>query len=115
MARGKADTRNAQIRKTSKRESPDVKSEEAQRLIDDPAFKRGFDAVRDGVIREIENLKHDGQPETVNYELELCRTLRTLTGLRRAIVLGVQGQKLRLAGFKPVAPESEEGELENVS
>ena len=116
MARGKADTGNAMIRKSSRREAPDVKAEEAQRLLDDPAFVRGFDAVRNGVIKEIENLKHDGQPETVNYELELCRTLRTLTGIRRAIALGIQGQALRLAAFKPRQPESDDDEeLANVS
>lgn len=116
MARGKnADTANAHVRKTSQREAPDVVADEAQRLLDDPAFVRGFDAVRNGVIKEIENLKHDGQQATTDYELELCRTLRTLTGIRRAIALGIQGQKLRLAAFRPVAPESETEELENVS
>lgn len=115
MTRGKADTDNAQIRKTTRREAPDVKAEEAQRLLDDPAFIRGFDAVRNGVIKEIENLKHDGQPETENYELELCRTLRNLKAIKRSISLGIQGQKLRLAAFKPSGPESDTEELENVS
>ena len=116
MARSKADTANAHVRKgSSRRESPDANAEQAKRLLDDPAFVRGFDAVRDGVIREIENLKHDGQQATIDYELELCRTLRNLNAVRRAIALGVQGQALRLAEFRPRAPESEEGELDNVS
>lgn len=82
-----------------------MQAEEAQRLLDDPAFIRGFAAVYEGLINEISNLKHDGQPETDHYERELCRTLRTLKSVRRAISLGVQGQKLRLAEYHAHAPE----------
>lgn len=92
---------NAHIRKTTRRQSPDVIAEEAARLLDDPAFIRGFETVRSGVIAEIENLKHDGQDETRDYELELCRTLRNLNAVKRAISMTVQGQKLRIADFKP--------------
>ena len=94
------DGKNAHVRK-GKRQSADTQASDAQRLLDDPAFQRGFDTVRDGLIREIEDLKHDGQEATTAYELELCRTLRTLKSLKRAIGMGVQGQKLRLAGFRP--------------
>ena len=104
----KADTKNAHVRSgASKREAPEAIAGEAQRLLDDPAFIRGFEAVREGVIAEIENIKHDGQTETENYELELCRTLRNLRAVKRAIALGVQGQKLRLADFKPRESEGE--------
>jgi len=103
------DTRNAQVRKGSRRESPDVQAEDAQRLLDDPAFKRGFSAVHEGLINEISNLKHDGQPATDDYERELCRTLRTLSSVRRAIALGVQGQKLRLAEYHASAPDETKG------
>jgi hypothetical protein len=104
----KPDTSNAQIRKeSSKRKSPDAAANEAQRLLDDPAFIRGFDAVREGVLNELEAIKHDGQTETDDYERELCRTLRTLKSVRRAIALGVQGQKLRLAEFRAGEPEPE--------
>lgn len=82
-----------------------MQAEEAQRLLDDPAFIRGFEAVREGLINEIDNLKHDGQPETDHYERELCRTLRTLRSVKRAIALGVQGQKLRLAEYHSHAPD----------
>lgn len=103
----KPNTRNAHIRKDTKRASPDVQAEEAQRLLDDPAFIRGFDSVREGCINALENIKHDGQPETDDYEREICRTLRTLGSVKRAIAMGVQGQKLRLAEFKPVESEQE--------
>lgn len=103
----KPDTSNAHVRKGGRRQSPDVQADEAQRLLDDPAFKRGVSAVREGVINELERIKHDGQPETDDYERELCRTLRTLKSVERAIAMGVQGQKLRLAEFRPVEPEPE--------
>jgi hypothetical protein len=96
------DRKNAQVRgkRQTRREAPDVQADEAQRLLNDPAFIRGFDAVKEGMINEIVNLKHDGQPATDDYERELCRTLRTLNSVRRAIAIGVQGQKLRLAEFQ---------------
>lgn len=104
----KPDTGNAHVRKrTGKREQPDQQAAEAQRLLDDPAFQRGFDAVRDGLINELEAIKHDGSSAIDDYERELCRTLRTLRSVKRAISLGVQGQKLRLAEFRPVEPEGE--------
>lgn len=102
MAR-RPDTRNAHVRKGSRRDSPEVVADEAKRILDDPAFIRGFDAVRNGVIAEIENIKHDGQEATENYELELCRTLRNLKAVKRAIAMGVQGQTLRMADFRPSA------------
>ena len=104
-----ADTKNAHVRgKTrSRRQTPDVKAEDAQRLLNDPAFIRGFEAVKEGMINEIVNLKHDGQPQTDAYERELCRTLRTLNSVKRAIAIGVQGQKLRLAEFQPQATNGE--------
>lgn len=104
----KPDTSNAHIRKPkSRREAPDLKAKDAQRLLDDPAFIRGYDAVRDGLINELEGLKHDGSDSMLDYEAEICRTLRTLKSVKRAIALGVQGQQLRLADFKPVEPEKD--------
>ena len=104
-----ADTKNAHVRgKTrSRRQDPNVQAEDAQRLLNDPAFIRGFAAVKDGLINEIVNLKHDGQPQTDDYERELCRTLRTLNSVRRAIAIGVQGQKLRLAEYQSQVNDGE--------
>jgi len=105
----RVNTSNAHVRgPATTRRSPDIQADEARRLLDDPAFIRGFDAVREGLIHEIEHIKHDGQPETENYELELCRTLRTLKSVKRAIALGVQGQKLRLADYRSVEPTEED-------
>lgn len=96
------DTKNAQIRKksTSRRQDKDVQAEEARRLLDDPAFVRGYTAVRDGLLYALENLQSDGSKESDDYERELCRSLRTLQAIRRSIALGIQGQKLRLANFQ---------------
>ena len=96
-------TSNAHIRKDqpkSKR-TTDSQADDAKRLLEDPAFVRGYDALREGIINELEKMKHDGQPETDAYERELCRVLRTLPGLRRALSLAIQGKQLRLAEFRP--------------
>ena len=108
MAR-KPDKSNAHVRtgNTSKRESPEAYADEAKRLLDDPAFKRGNELVREGLVRELENFKHDGSPEHEDFEREICRSLRTLRSVRHAIAACVQGQTLREAGFKPVEPEKE--------
>lgn len=98
-----ANTDNAHIRKdTLARHSADVIANDAQRLLDDPAFKRSFEMVRDGLVRELENMRHDGSPEMDSYEREVCRSLRNLMSVRRAIATCVQGKTLREAGFKPV-------------
>jgi len=90
---------------TSRRESAEGKAADAQRLLDDPAFKRGFAKVRDALIYELEQVKHDGQPETDDRERELCRSLRTLMCVRRAISIAVQGQALKLATLIASEPD----------
>jgi hypothetical protein len=103
------DTQNAHKRpeNQTRRESGEVKANEAHRLLNDPAYVAGFKRVRDALIYELENLKHDGMPETDAYERELCRTLRTLTSTKRAMSLGIQGQALREADFRPRKPEDD--------
>lgn len=96
------------MRGSQKRESAEAVASEAQRLLDDPAFQRGFSNLRDQLIKELEDLKHDGQSQTSDYELEICRTLRTLRSLRRGIALGVQGQTIRLADFQAKGPEDKD-------
>lgn len=97
-----ADTGNAHIRKgESRRDDADIIANDAHRLLDDPAFKRGFNLVRDGLIRELENMQHDGSEAMDDYEREVCRSLRNLMSVRRAIGACIQGQTLREAGFKP--------------
>jgi len=101
------DTGNAHIRKDSKRQSREVLAGDAQRLLDDPAFNEAYNAVREGLMTELENYQHDGQPSTDDYEREICRALRSLKSLRRALVMSVQGHKLRLADFSAKAPDKE--------
>lgn len=93
------DQTNAHIRSAA-RQSPDVAAADAKRLLDDPAFKRGVERVRNGLLRELEDLKHDGQPETDAFEREVCRSLRTLHALVRAVSTGVQMNVLRTGGFR---------------
>jgi len=103
----KPDANNAHIRKGSKRQSPDIIANDAERLLKDPAFIRGFDGVRNGTIALIETTAHDGSPEFDAAEREMCRTLRTLASIRKDISLCVQNQTLRLADFKPLDVEDE--------
>lgn len=98
----KADTSNAHVRATSKRQSPEVQADEAQRLLDDPAYQRGVERVREGLVHQLESFKSGGSEADDDWEREVCRALRTLKTLRLAIAGTVQGQTLREAGFKPV-------------
>jgi hypothetical protein len=103
------DTRNAHVRpEKSTRQATDVQANEAQRLLNDPAYIRGFDMVRDGLIRSLEQFKHGGSKEDDDWEREVCRSLRTLISTRRAMSAGVQGQQLREAGYRAHDPETDE-------
>ncbi len=100
------DTENAHRRTRRRRKvSRGTLSEDANRLLNDPAMTHAFDTIRDSMIREIEELRHDGQQATVDYEMELCRVLRTLSSLKRALALSTQVDQLRLADFQPVKEE----------
>jgi len=94
------DRSNAHVRRGG-RADPGVVAEEARRLLDDPAFQLGVNRVRDGLVAELENIKTDGSAEMEAYEREICRALRTLNTVTRAISTTVQGQALRMADFKP--------------
>lgn len=100
--------RNAHIRGDVKPASdPTMKAEQAQRLLDDPAFVDAMLAVKTEVVQQIEGLVQDGTQETTELERELCRTLRTLNGVKRALTKKTQGQTLREHNFRPRAAESE--------
>jgi len=99
---GAPDTGNARLRNAdSVRSSPDVQASEARRLADDPAMVRAFEIIRDGMIKGITDMKHDGSEGADNFERECCRTLRTLSSLKRAISLSGQLNQLRLGDFHP--------------
>ena len=102
MARGKANTGNAHIRpESSVRASTEVQAADAERLLNDPAFQRAFGTVRDSCVDLLEQLQHDGSESMDEYEREICRTLRTMTRIKRVLSISVQGQRLRLADFQP--------------
>jgi len=106
MAR--VNTKNAHIRKdTQPDKTNEVAADDAQRILEDPAFVRGFDETREGIIKLLEEIRHDGSDDMNNYERELCRTLRSLTCIKRIIGLGVQRQQLRAVDFKPQQKEAE--------
>lgn len=99
--------KNAHIREEVKAPDTAVVAEQAHRLLDDPAFVKAFDSVRGECIRQIEGLINDGSPETDEIEREICRTLRTLGGVKRALSISTQGQTLRDHHFGPRLAESE--------
>ena len=102
------DKQNAHIRsEVSKREAPDVIANEAERLLTDPAYVRGYTNVREGIVYQLENMKHGGGKEDDDYCLELCRVLRTLKSTKRAMSVGVQTQSLREHNFRAQVPEDE--------
>lgn len=96
-----ADIGNAHVRK-GRKDAPDfsAEAEEAQRLLDDPAFQRAYHRVRDGLIGEIERYRSQGQPEDDAYLLEVCRSLRTLHGLRKAIGAADHRAALKAANYR---------------
>lgn len=94
------DKTNAHVRSNADdAANPESVSEEAKRLLDDPAFNRAFDAVYGAMVREISEIRHDGSGEMDAYERECCRTLRTLSKIKKAISLSFNTQTLRLADF----------------
>lgn len=104
------DTKNAHVRTDSqRREDPEVTASDADRLLNDPAFVRGFESFRDELIRCITDMKHDGSPEADAYERHKCMQLRDLTDLKRHISVAVQKQNLRLANFKPTEKDKPRG------
>ncbi len=103
----KANTSNAHVRK-GRRGDPALKAADASRLVNDPAFVEAFEAVRSQLIGHIEGLEMDGTAETAELENELCRTLRSLKGVKRALILTGQKQQLRLADFQSGKTDPEE-------
>lgn len=94
------DKSNAHVRQKAPPADVEKRLSESERLIADPAFERGFDGMRDTLIGLLENMQHDGSDEMDKYQDEICRSLRTLKALKRNIVVGMQGQKLHLAGVE---------------
>lgn len=98
-----ADTSNAHIRPASRRgrrkqtearrDSNEVAASEAQRLQQDPAYIKGVELVRSGLVHELEHLQHNGTAEDDAFERECCRALRTLKSVTRAIAVAAQLDK----------------------
>ena len=99
------DPNNAHIRKQGKRQSPEVKADEARQLLDNPAFQRAFDGLESSIVKLIVETPSDGSPEHEAAEREMCRSLRNLHALKSKLTLTVQNQQLRVADFKPTGSE----------
>ena len=101
------DTSNAQVRRKRGRGDTSQVANEAQQLLDNPAFDRAYRSAREQIIGHIEDLPASGHAEDIELERELCRTLRALKGVRRVLVVTVQGEQLRLADFQTRQPNDE--------
>lgn len=102
------DKKNAHIRSTSRRQSSEVKAEGANRILNDPAFTESFTDLRENIIKAIENSEvYDGSPESENYLLEQCRHLVVLKNIKGMMTRRIQGERLRVAEFKPKTPEKD--------
>ena len=99
----KSNTKNAHIRAEVKPEQPADVANDADRLLNDPAFQKAFDSVESQLVKFLKEYQHDGSPETDANEREICRSLRTLYRVRRAVTMTVQGQKLRAVDFSPTS------------
>lgn len=104
----KPNPNNAHVRGDSKRQAVETVAADADRLLNDPAFIQGFDGLKNDIVKLIESTVPDGSSECEDAEREMCRTLRTMSNLRRRISASVQNQTLRLAEFKSIEPEKED-------
>jgi hypothetical protein len=101
-------TSNAHVRGKGKRHDKSVIADEADRLLNDPAFVRAFDVLEESIINMLCSSASNGSIECDDAEREMVRVLRTGRSLKRILAKTIQGEKLRLADFKPHKPESED-------
>lgn len=94
---------NAHIRAVTPGAKQPTSAEDAHRLLNDPAFQRAFSTSREYAVQQIERLVLNS-PDAVEFERELCRTLRTLANVKRVIGLALQNQQLREHDFRPTTP-----------
>ena len=100
---------NAQIRGVIPGTKQPTAADDAHRLMSDPALQKAFAELRMSIVGQIERLVIDGEPTTTAIEAELCRTLRVVSGVKRALGLALQGQILRDHDFRATAlPNAEE-------
>lgn len=90
-----------------KRHDPSVVAEDNRRALADPVIQAQLDQMRETIVHQIETTPPDGTPESIEVELELCRTLRTLKRMRSGMVVISQIDELRAAGYRSKAPEPE--------
>ena len=78
-----------------RRNDPDVKAADAARLLNDPVFQQVIVDEERRIVSNIANGVSDGSAEYEAQEREWCRELRTLTNIKRNIMLRPQAQTLR--------------------
>jgi hypothetical protein len=58
---------------------------DAQRLLDDPAFRESSELLEKGIIDRLKQTQLDGKVETERYILELVRTLQSAHRYQRLL------------------------------
>ncbi len=92
-----------------RRNDPDVKANDALRIVSDPAVVREFEQMEREIIEQIV-VAPDGTDESIEMERELCRQLRTMRRLRTGLQLTPQLQTLREAEYRSVTDTEETDE-----
>ena len=87
-----------------RRNDPDVKANDALRVVSDPAVVREFEQMEREIIEQIV-VAPDGTSESIEMERELCRQLRTMRRLRTGLQLTPQLNDLREAEYQSKHPE----------
>ena len=68
---------------------------DAERALKDPAIQRAFDKLEAGLVDLIAGVLYNRDSESSKaYQLECCRTLRTLRGLRNSLYLPEQTNRI---------------------
>lgn len=53
-----------------------MRTDAAERLLNDPIFRESCEAIREQIVKRLESVNMDGKEETNLYVLELVRTLQ---------------------------------------
>lgn len=79
---------------TMKREDRSVKAAQAERLLDDPAFKTAVERVEGNIIRLMKNANLNGDEAVDGYTTELVRKLQTIAAVQTSLQAEIDSVKL---------------------
>jgi hypothetical protein len=89
------DTRNAHIRSQPDSSTPDQIADGFERVLNDPAFDQAFELLEEELVQAIASLACDGSDAMLDFEHELCMTLRNLRSVKALLINTVQHRNSR--------------------